>query len=759
MSSVPTPLAEAVALAPPAAGRERSAEEAKHARTPAERTPAGSGRFARLSIRNKLLAMVLLPLAGVLPLLGAILLWWSNEAFDSVLITKIRSDLAVAQGYFDRTLSEVGASALSIAESKALHDVLAAPAARQATLLEALRRRERLDFVNLRAADGSLRATHGGVASGHDPSSPAFKASASGGEHVSVEVLSAEQLALVGPGAGLARRVPVPLMATLNAAPTTRAVEDRAMVLLATRSIRGHEGQVLGHVQAGVLLNRNLAFIDHINEIVYPAGSLPFGSQGTATLFLDDVRISTNVRLFGGSDKDAHGPAEHADGGDRGDDRGDRGDRAIGTRVSKIVRDAVLGEGRTWLDRAFVVSDWYVSGYLPLADSAGQRIGMLYVGYLERPFTVLKYAMLAAIGAVFFAAMVLAAFVSLRWARSIFRPLEQMEATMRSVQAGALEARVGQVASGDEIGRLAGHLDHLLDAVGEKTRELQRWNAELDAKVAERTRELEATQKHLVRSEKLATVGQLTASIAHEVNNPIAVIQGNLDLVRELLDDTARTKVAPELKLVDAQIERMRLIVTQLLQFARPAEFAGYVDSVDVARLLDESLVLVQHLLAKTRIEVKRDFRAAGGAATVAINRQELQQVFVNLLVNAIHAMPEGGRLELGTRALGAEVWCEVADTGPGLPPELLAQLFQPFTTRKKDGTGLGLWISRGIVERYGGDIRAGNRDPLAEGVSGARFVVVLKVEATDAAETAAIAAPTAAAATAESPDPSRARA
>jgi signal transduction histidine kinase len=690
----------------PATAASHRASDAAGPRAPDLVAPPPLGRFARLSIRNKLLAMVLLPLAGVLPLLGGILLWWSNEAFDRVLITKIRADLAVAQGYFDRTLAEVGASALAIAESKALHDALAAPPSRQATLLEALRRRERLDFVNLRAPDGSLRATQDGAASGHDPASPAFKASAAGGEHVSVEVLSTAQLELIG--VDLVGRVPVPLVETRNAAPSARRVEDRAMVLLATRRIRGTDsqgqGQVIGQVQAGVLLNRNLAFIDHINEIVYPEGSLPFGSLGTATLFLDDVRISTNVRLFGG----------------------ERDERAIGTRVSKAVRDAVLGEGHTWLDRAFVVSDWYVSGYQPLSDSAGQRIGMLYVGYLERPFTVLKYAMLAAIGAVFFAVMVLAAFVSLRWARSIFRPLEQMEATMRSVQAGALEARVGSVQSGDEIGRLAGHLDHLLDAVGDKTRELTRWNAELDAKVEQRTRELRETQQHLVRSEKLATVGQLTASIAHEVNNPIAVIQGNLDLVRELLDDDARAKVAPELKLVDAQIERMRLIVTQLLQFARPTEYAGYVDSVDVARLLDESLLLVQHLLAKTRIDVTRDFQAGG--ATVAINRQELQQVFVNLLVNAIHAMPEGGRIDLATRQVAGEVWCEVADTGPGLPPELRAQLFQPFTTRKKEGTGLGLWISRGIVERYGGDIRAANRE-VGQGRSGARFIVVLKTE------------------------------
>ena len=110
---------------------------------------------------------------------------------------------------------------------------------------------------------------------------------------------------------------------------------------------------------------------------------------------------------------------------------------------------------------------------------------------------------------------------------------------------------------------------------------------------------------------------------------------------------------------------------------------------------------------------------------TVAINRQELQQVLVNLMVNAIHAMPAGGQLILRTRDAGADgVEVEVADTGPGLPADLLAELFQPFVTRKKDGTGLGLWISRTLVQRYGGDLRAANR---AGG--GAAFTVLLRLE------------------------------
>ena len=635
-----------------------------------EPSPARPGKFARLSIRNKLLAMVLLPLLGVLPILGAFLLWWGSEALDRLLVTKVRSDLAVAQGYFERVLGEIAASTTGVAESAALLKALQQPDPATLPLLERLARRERLDFIRLLPPDPGLQ------------------------DRSSVEVLEPAQQGLLSPA--LRERVPVPLVDTRNAAPTARTVEDRAMVMVATRAVRGPDGQLLGHVLAGVLLNRNLPFIDHINQIVYPEGSLPFNSRGTATLFLDDVRISTNVRLFG--------PAQD--------------DRAIGTRVSRTVRDSVLGSGVTWLDRAFVVNDWYVSAYQPLADSAGRRVGMLYVGILEQPFTRLKWGALASVGAIFFAVMIVAAVVSLRWARGIFSPLERMEATMQRVESGALDARVGRLDSQDEIGRLAAHLDHLLGVIADNTRQL-------DAKVAERTRALEDAQQQLVKSEKLATVGQLTASIAHEVNNPIAVIQGNLDLMRELLGPQGSAKVAHELKLVDEQIERMRLIVTRLLQFARPADFAGYVEPVDPAQALEDCLVLAGHQIARVGIQVQRDYRAT---RQPAINRQELQQVLVNLLVNAVHAMPEGGTLSLGTRDVGEDgVEIEVADSGHGLSDDLLARLFQPFVTRRPDGTGLGLWISRGLVERYGGDIRAANR---SDGRAGAVFTVVLSVPA-----------------------------
>jgi two-component system NtrC family sensor kinase len=289
----------------------------------------------------------------------------------------------------------------------------------------------------------------------------------------------------------------------------------------------------------------------------------------------------------------------------------------------------------------------------------------------------------------------------------------------------------------DEIGALANHLDQLLNLIADKTEALQRWAGELDAKVIERTGELaqstaslQQAQQQLVKSEKLAAIGQLTASIAHEINNPIAVIQGNLDLMRELLGPQAQP-VAAEFKLLDQQVERMRLIVTQLLQYARPTEYAGYVESIDVNRTVEDCLVLVGHLLGHTRIEIVRELQAT---ARAGFNRQELQQVVINLLINAIQAMPQGGTLTLRTRNRldmnqDPGLVIEVLDSGPGLSPQVRDQLFRPFFTTKNDGNGLGLWISVGLVERYGGTITASNRREHGEDAPGAVFSLWLLCE------------------------------
>lgn len=677
-------------------------------------------RWLTHSVRNKLLAMALLPLLVVLPLLLGALVIWGNAAYDRLLITKVRSDLSVARGYFGQVLGEVGSGTLAVAQSHTLHLALAHQDLRGLqALLEKERERLGFDFINLYSPQGTLVTAD--WANGDRPTQPAKVPLVQSPPNItgqaqfapgsaSLTLLNSDQLLSLAPH--LASRIHIPLIVTRGATPIENTVENRALVMLSTTPVVGVGGETVALLRGGVLLNQNLALIDHINRIVYPEDSLPFGSHGTATLFMDDVRITTNVRLF--------------------QDR-----RAIGTRVSQAVRNAVLDRGDTWLDRAFVVNDWYVSAYEPLMDANDRRVGMLYVGYLEEPFRLVKYNILALIVGIFLFVIVLAAMFSLRWARSIFRPVEQMNHTMQLAKEGNTSARVGTVEARDEIGTLALHLDQMLDVIDDKTRALKRWADELDAKVTERTHELakstdslQQAQQKLVKSEKLAAIGQLTASVAHEINNPIAVMQGNLDLMRETLGDHAKP-VAAELRLMDQQVDRMRLIVTQLLQYARPTEYAGYVDMVDVGRILNDSLVLVGHLLAHTGIEVVRDLQAT---KNVGINAQELQQVLINLLINAIQAMPAGGTLSLHTHDQGdspanAGVVIEVKDTGAGLSPEIQEKLFRPFVTTKNDGNGLGLWISVGLVERYGGSISGANRRDHGEDVSGAVFSISLLSE------------------------------
>jgi two-component system NtrC family sensor kinase len=208
--------------------------------------------------------------------------------------------------------------------------------------------------------------------------------------------------------------------------------------------------------------------------------------------------------------------------------------------------------------------------------------------------------------------------------------------------------------------------------------------------------------------------------VAHEINNPIAVMQGNLDLLREELGEAA-APVANEVRLLDEQIHRVRVIVTKLLQFARPDEFAGYVETVDVNTAVADCLVLVRHELKKGDIEVVQELHAA---APVHINRNELQQVLINLAVNAVHAMAGGGRLTFVTENWENKgVRIGVRDTGAGIPPEHLARVFDPFfTTKKTQGTGLGLSISLALIERYGGTISVESR--LGEGTEFSVFLL-----------------------------------
>ena len=653
------------------------------------------------SVRLRLLILALLPLVVLMPLLLvlAISRWSAN--YDNVLIANVASDLRIAEQYMQRILVTTGGNVEGLARSVEFQTAAALPNDRFSDYLDEQRDTLQLDFLYYLPLGKAREASE---------TWPVIGAAVRGAGGSEIDIFTGEELSALS--AELANQARLPLIETEAAVPTDRTVEDRGMVVHTATDVRvpGRLGVLVG----GILLNRNLDFIDTINALVYHSDGAEGDRQGTATLFLEDVRVSTNVRLFEGS-------------------------RALGTRVSAVVRSKVLDEGKTWLDSAFVVNDWYISGYLPLIDSFGDRVGMLYVGFLEAPFTAAKRGAYILIFAAFALILALTVPLFLRLAGGIFSPLERMTKTMEEVEAGELGARIGPVAAKDEIGTVAAHLDTLLDEVQERDRKLRSWADELNIRVEQRTAELrdaneklEATYQQLVMSEKLASIGEITAGVAHEINNPVAVIQGNVDVIRQTLGSEARP-VMTELALIDQQVGRINAIVGKLLQFARPTEFGTFEESVDMASVLDDCLVLVDHVISKGEIEVSI---SRAEVPPVRINPGELQQVIINLVINAVQAMQGSGALNIRVSAAArdgrAGAQLAIADTGPGISEEKLETVFDPFfTTKLGEGTGLGLSVSQTLIQNANGLISVANQPD-----GGAVFTVWLPGE--EAGEVAA---------------------
>ncbi|MFT6675516.1 MAG: two-component system NtrC family sensor kinase [Sulfitobacter sp.] len=632
------------------------------------------------SVRLRLLILALLPMVVLMPLMLLLgMKRWTSE-YDNILIANVASDLRIAEQYLGRILTRTGTGLQGVTDSAEFLDVLQSDPDDLAQYLQLKQQAMQLDFLYYLPLSETLEPAQRW---------PVIAAAVRGTPATAIDIFAAPDLAALD--RDLERRARVSLVATQAAVPTERIIEDRGMVVH-TASPVSYGGQT-GVLIGGILLNRNLDFIDTINALVYLNAATGGDRQGTATLFLEDVRVSTNVRLF----EDV---------------------RALGTRVSAAVRGEVLDDGKTWLNRAFVVNDWYISGYLPISDSFGKRVGMLYVGFLEAPFVAAKRGAYLALFIAFLLLLVVSIPFFLRMAKGIFSPLERMIQTMTRVEKGDLNARNGDVGSNNEIGQVASHLDTLLDQVQERDQALRSWADELNERVEERTAELkeanqklEDTFKQLVMSEKLASIGEITAGVAHEINNPVAVIQGNVDVIRQTLD-TRTEEVATELSLIDQQVQRIGAIVGKLLQFARPSEFSSYEESVDIASITKDSLVLIGHNLSNTDITIETQF---GPAPLVHINAGELQQVIVNLLVNAVQAMEQDGTLTVSLfeeTSDGVPGAClQIADTGPGIADENLDTLFAPFfTTKLAEGTGLGLSISQTLIQRAGGLIRVRNR-------------------------------------------------
>ena len=641
------------------------------------------------SLRYKLLLLVLFPILVVLPTVVGLTIYWSLNYTYSQLYAKVRTDLSVADDVFARLQRDYLTQLEGFAKSYSFQTALELGDKRgMAEQVAVVLNTTHFDFLRVFGLDGDLaQAQLKDPFHARTPSPLLDNAYRFAKPGVGVQLFHNEDIEAIDPE--LAKRIVLPLVDTPRADPTSRTQENRGLVIRTVYPVRDSTGQLAAILDGGVLLNNNFNLVDDIRDLVYGPGSVPEEGWGTVTVFLDDVRVSTNVPLR-------------------------RGQRALGTRVSSEVRDHVLGDGQVWVDRAFVVNDWYISAYKPIEDVYGDRIGMLYAGFLESPYTNAYTRAISVLLAVILLTALFAGWLAIRGAKSVFNPIEAMARVVQATRRGE-DMRIGQVPSQDEIGQLAQQFDDMLDQIQEHNRRMELAADELEQRVKERTNELtmknvrlqktinmlrEARQQ-LAIAGKLAALGELTAGVAHEINNPTAVILGNMDiLLRELGDDAGSVKT--ESDLIIEQVYRIRSIVDRLLRYARPSEFAGYVETLDVHEVVEDTLTLVKHETQKRGAVIEKAFKAD---RNVRFNRQELQQVLVNLLLNALQAIPNGGRIEISTSNSDTGIDITVCDYGIGIPLEELGRVFDPFYTKREGGTGLGLSVSYGLVRRYGGKL------------------------------------------------------
>jgi signal transduction histidine kinase len=318
----------------------------------------------------------------------------------------------------------------------------------------------------------------------------------------------------------------------------------------------------------------------------------------------------------------------------------------------------------------------------------------------------------------------------------VVKPVERLALASDKIAKGDLSLETG-IKRKDEIGKLSAAFDSMIKSLKESRREIEEYNRTLEEKIIERTKELEDAQAQLIQSEKMVAVGQLSAGVAHELNNPLGGILGYAQYAQEKMNKNPFGEITEKefgsykkyLKDIENQARRCKTIVQNLLRFSRSSSKIEMAD-ININEVLIETVSLIEHQLTMHKIALTTDLQE--NIPIIRANASMLQQVFTNIIINALHAMSDGGNLIITNRYspglggfLGA-VEINFSDDGCGIPAEMQKNIFEPFFTTKEvgQGTGLGLSVSYGIIKEHGGEIKVES----VEGC-GTTFIIILPLE------------------------------
>ena len=544
--------------------------------------------------------------------------------------------------------------------------------------LQNVMQQESLDLLNLTDANGVIlvRTRSPNSKGDSQASNELIKRVLSERKAVaSVEILSKEDLAKESEE--LAGRAYTKIILAANSKPTHKEAEDSGMFIIAAAPIINHNSEILGVLYGGRLLNRNNQIVDRIRDMIYEHQKYEGKDIGVVTIFQNDMRISTNVRM-------------------------EDGQRAIGTLVSEDAYKNVLIEGKSLSKIEFAIDDWYITAYEPIKNVSGETIGILGLGVLESKFRSMERNALWIFLGITSVGMVMAVIICFVLTNSILKPIDSLLLVTRRVADGKLEQNVQLDNSPDEIAKLGQAFNYMVRSVKQRDEQLRK-----------------QAQEEIMKSERLAMVGQLAAGVAHEINNPLG---GILLFSRLLLQ-----KVPPEgimrdnLERIERDAKRCQNIVQGLLDFARQRE--PRIEMLELNDVLERTVDLFEDQPLFHNIEIVKQYQA--DLPVISADPAQIQQVFVNIIMNAVDAMDGKGTLTISTKSGDRDNYVEVSftDTGRGISSDELAHVFEPFFTTKMvgRGTGLGLSISYGIIQQHGGTIKVSSQVG-----QGSTFLVIL---------------------------------
>ncbi len=466
------------------------------------------------------------------------------------------------------------------------------------------------------------------------------------------------------------------------AAPFDPREGTAGLALMGVRPILGADGEVMGAVLSAHLLNNDFTLVDRIKEVA---------GVDTVTMFFGDMRVSTNVMTE--------------------DD-----ERAVGTRVSSDVYERVLEQGLDYVGRAYVVDKWYITRYEPLRDHAGKVVGSIYVGARESALQALSTGISNQVAVIALVSIVLAGVIAIPFSRVIIRPIADLVAANERVAQGDMTVRVEPHGQG-ELAVLGRTFNSMVQALQETQQKLMRaFNNMAET--------LQETQQELLQKEKLASMGQLAAGVAHELNNPLGTILLYTNVVYKETSENHPHR--EDLQRVINETNRCKAIVRNLLDFARQNQVMARPTDVNDLLLRLASEQQQNPKFEKVQVVLELDPKIPN----IQADPLQLQQVFINLFENGAEAMEVkgGGCLTVSTRLapLGQGVRIFIADQGLGISEENRAKLFTPFFTTKPvgRGTGLGLAIVYGIVKMHRGQIQVQSEEG-----KGTTFVITLPLK------------------------------